>query len=86
MVTEAHGILLLTIGEDDIDHADEHPVLCRVTGVLNNGDDVGPFLGHVDEISSTSVRELDSVYGSLGSDNVGNVGYRGTAVSARNGT
>jgi hypothetical protein len=85
MVTEAHGILLLTIGEDDIDHADEHPVLCRVTGVLNNGDNVRPLLGHVDEISSTSVREFDSVYGSLGSDNVGNVGYRGTAVEGRNG-
>jgi hypothetical protein len=55
-----------------------------VTGVLNNGDNVGPLLGHVDEISSTSVRELDSVYSSLRSDNVGNVGYRGTAVRARN--
>jgi hypothetical protein len=83
-VAEPRDVLLLTIGEDDIDHADEHPVLCRVTGVLDDGDNVGPLLGHVDEISSTSVRELDSVYGSLGSDNVGNVGYRGTAVRARN--
>ena len=86
MVAEPRDVLLLTIGEDDIDHADEHPVLCRVTGVLDDGDDVGPLLGHVDEISSTSVREFDGVYSTLWSDNVGNVGYRGTAVGVRNGT
>ena len=69
----------LTIGKDNVDHADEHPVLGRVTGVLDDGDNVGPLLGHVDEITTTSVRELDGVDGSLGSDNVGDVGYRGTA-------
>lgn len=70
---------LLTIGKDDIDHADEHPVFCGVTSVLDDGDDVGPLLGHVDEITSTSVREFDGVNGSLGSDNVGDMRYRGTA-------
>jgi hypothetical protein len=79
MFARTHRVLLLTIGKDDVDHADEHPVLCGVTGVLDDGNNVGPLLGHVDEITSTSVRELDGVYGSLGSDDIGNVRYRGTA-------
>lgn len=34
-------IRLSDIGEDDIDHLDEHSVLLWVTGVFYNGDDVG---------------------------------------------
>jgi hypothetical protein len=26
-----------TIGKDDVDHADEHPVLCRMPSVLDDG-------------------------------------------------
>jgi hypothetical protein len=62
-----------TIGKDDIDHADEHPVFRGVSSVLNDGDDVGPLLGHVDEVTTTSVGKLDSVDSSLGSNNVSNV-------------
>ena len=62
-----------TIGKDDIDHADKHPVFRRVSSVLDDGDDVGPLLGHVDEVTTTSVGELDGVDSSLGSNNVGNV-------------
>jgi hypothetical protein len=69
----------LTIGEHDIDHRDKHPVFGWVTSILDNGDDVGPFLGHVDEITTGSVRELDGVDGSLGSDDIGYVGNGGTA-------
>jgi len=36
-------------------------------------DNVGPLLGHVDQISSRSVGELDGVDGSLRSDNIGDV-------------
>lgn len=53
------------IGKDDIDHSDEHSVLEGVTGILDDGDDVGPLLGDVDEISARAVGELNSVHHSL---------------------
>ena len=43
----------------------QHSVLVRVAGVLNDGDDVHPLLGHVDEIAAGAVRELHCVYHSL---------------------
>lgn len=66
------------IGEDDIDHADEHAVLHGVTGILNDGDDVGALLGHVDEVTSGTVRELDGVDVSGGADDIGDVRNGGT--------
>ena len=42
-------VRLGNIGKDDIDHSDEHAVLVWVTGILNNGDDVGALLGLRDE-------------------------------------
>jgi len=66
---------LSDIGKDDIDHLNEHSVLLRVSGVLDDGDDVGSLLGHTDQITAGSVRELDGVDDSLGTDNVGNVGH-----------
>ncbi len=33
----------------------------RVSGVFDDGDDVGPLLGHVDQIATGSVREFDGV-------------------------
>lgn len=41
-------------------------------------DNVGPLLSHVDQISSRSVGELDSVDGSLRSNDVGDVGDGGS--------
>jgi len=72
--TDDTGLVGLgNIGEDAVDHADEHAVLERVTGILNNGDDVGTVGGHVDEISAGTVGELDGVDGSGRANNVGNV-------------
>lgn len=65
---------LSDIGENDIDHLDEHSVFLRVTSVLDNGDNVGSLLGHTDEITAGSVGELDGVDDTFGADNVGNVG------------
>jgi len=49
------------IGEDDVDHGDDHAVTGRLTSVLNNGDDVGSLGGHGDKITAGSGRELDGV-------------------------
>jgi hypothetical protein len=69
---------LRNIGKDAVDHADQHAVLEGVTRILNNGDDVCAVGSHVDQITSRAMRELDGEDGSLGSDNVGNVGHTGT--------
>lgn len=61
------------VGEDAVDHADEHAVLERVTGVLDDGDNVGAVGGHVDEISAGAVGELDGEDGSGRANDVGNV-------------
>ena len=57
----AHLVRLCDIREDNINHADQHPVPCRVPGILNNGDHIGPLLGHIDKVPSTPVRELNSI-------------------------
>ena len=54
-------IWLGNIGEDHIDHGYEHSVLLGMSGVFNDGNDVSPFLCHVDKISSTSLGELNSI-------------------------
>lgn len=45
-------------------------------------DDVGALLGHVDEVTSGPVRELDGVDGALRADDIGNVRDRRSARSA----
>jgi len=45
-----------------------------VASILDNGDDVGALLGHVDQITSGAMRELNSIDETLGTDNIGNVG------------
>lgn len=49
------------IGKDAVNHRDKHAVLERVTGVLDNGDDVGAVGGHVDKVTTRTVGELDGV-------------------------
>lgn len=66
------------IGKDDIDHGDNHAVAGRLTGILNNGDDVGSLGSHGDEITAGSRRELDGVDVAGGTDKVGDVGDGGT--------
>lgn len=67
-------IRLSDIGENDIDHLDEHSVLLRVSSVFDNGDNVCTLLGHTDEITSGTVRELDGVDDSFGTDDIRDVG------------
>lgn len=49
------------VGEDDIDHGNDHAIPSGLTGVLNNGNDVGSPRCHADEVTSRSGRELDCV-------------------------
>jgi hypothetical protein len=80
--TDNTGLIgLRNVGEDAVDHADEHTVLERMTRILDNGDDVCAVSGHVDQITSRAVRELNGKYSSLRSDDIGNVGYTGTRRS-----
>ena len=36
-----------------------------VPGVLDDGDDVGPLLGHVDEVTTRAMRELHRIHQTL---------------------
>jgi len=76
-------VWLRDIGEDAINHADEHSVLVRVSGVLDNRNNICPRLGHVEQISSRAVRELDSVDESFRADDVGNMGHSGARGGAQ---
>ena len=54
-------VRLCDIGKNDINHSDEHAVFVGVTGVFDDGDDVGAFFGDVDEVTAGTVREFDGV-------------------------
>jgi hypothetical protein len=65
---------LSNIGEDDVDHADEHAVLEGITGIINDRDDVSTALSHVDKITTRTERELNGVDHTLGTDKIRDVG------------
>ena len=74
-------IWLGDISEDHINHWHEHPVLLRMSSILDDWDDVGSLFGHVDEVSTGSLGELNSVDATSWSNKVGNVRHsssRGT--------
>lgn len=50
-ISMPHLVRLCNICEDDIHHGHQHAVLGRMPGVLNDGDDIGPLLGHVDQVT-----------------------------------
>ena len=58
-------------------------LLVWVPCVLDDGHDVGPLLGHVDEVASGAVRELDCVDHALGAHDVGDVGDGGAGGRAQ---
>ena len=53
------------ISEDNINHAYEHSVFSRVSGIFNDWNNISSLLSHVHQISTTSVRKLNSVNTSL---------------------
>lgn len=54
-------IRLSDISEDNVDHADQHSVFEWLSGVTDDWNNVESFLGHVDEVSSGSWREFNSI-------------------------
>lgn len=66
------------IGEDDVDHGHDHAVAGGLTGVLNDGDNVGSLGGHSDQIATRARGELDGVDVASRANEIGNVRNRGT--------
>lgn len=66
-------IWLRNIRENDIDHTNEHTVTKRLSGVLDDWDNVGTVCSHVDEISAGSVREFNREDCARGTDDIRNV-------------
>ena len=58
-------IRLSYVSKDGINHGDKEPVLMGMSSIFNNGYDVGTFLGHIDQITSGSVREFNGVHHSF---------------------
>lgn len=54
-------ISLGNISEHTVDHTDEHSVFKGLSGITNDGDNIGSLLGHGDQISSGSVGEFDGI-------------------------
>jgi hypothetical protein len=52
-----------------------------VTSIFDNGDDVRAVSGHVNQITTRSVRELDGVDGTLWADDIGDVRNTGSGRS-----
>lgn len=77
-VSAVHGndsclVWLSDIGEHEVDHLNHESVLLRLSGVLDNGNYVGSFLCHGNQVSSASGRELHCIKNSFLSNNVGDV-------------
>jgi len=66
------------IGEDDVDHIDEHAVADRLPGVVDDGMDVGPLLAQVNEISPAPLRELNGIANTALTNDVTDMRHRGT--------
>lgn len=73
--SEDTGLIWLGhIGEDHVNHWHEHSVFLWMSSVFNDWDDIGSLLGHVDQVSSRSLRELDSVDAASWTNEVSNMG------------
>ena len=60
--TEDTGLIGLgDISEDNVNHGHDHSVLLGVTSILNDGDHICALLGHIDEVTTTTLGELDSI-------------------------
>jgi hypothetical protein len=78
--TDDTGLVRLgNVGEDDINHGDEHAVTERVTGILDNGDNVGTVSSHANQVTARAVGELNSIDVTSGADNISDVRDGGTA-------
>jgi len=74
-------IRLSNIGKYAVDHTHEHAIFEGVSCILDDGNDIGSSFGDVEEVAARSVGEFDGVYSSLGTHDVGHVGYGGSGSS-----
>mmetsp|Transcript_96382 Transcript_96382/g.241649 ORF Transcript_96382/g.241649 Transcript_96382/m.241649 type:complete len:345 (-) Transcript_96382:35-1069(-) len=65
------------VREDNIHHADQHAVPLWLAGVLHDGHDICPALGHVREVAARAMRELHCIHDALRANHVGDVRNRG---------
>ena len=66
-------IRLRHIREYHVHHRHQHAVLLWVTRVFDYGDHVRALFGHVHEVATGSLRELNGVNASFGTNEIGNV-------------
>src|SRR4051812_13154473 len=69
-------IRLCYIGEDNVDHGDQHSVFQWMACIFDNRDNVCAVSSHVDEITAGPVRELNGKDCSGRANNIGNVRNR----------
>ena len=74
-------VWLRNIGKDHFDHEHEHAVAERVSGVLDDGDDIRAVSGHANQVTAGTVRELNGVDVAGRSDDISDVTDGGTASS-----
>jgi hypothetical protein len=67
-------IRLGNIGKDAVDHGNEETVAGGLTGILDDGNNVGALGGHGDEITARARRELDGVDEASRANKIRNVG------------
>jgi len=82
---EGHDTALVRLGnihEDAVNGPNELGVGPRVAGIVDDRDDVGPLLAHIDQISSGPVGEFDGINTSGLSDQIGYVTDSGTGCSS----
>ena len=66
-------VRLRNISKHYIHHSHKEPIILRLTGVVDDGDDIGSLLSHIDQIPTHPVRKLDCIDNSSRADDVGNV-------------
>ena len=66
-------IWLGNVSKHTVDHTDQKSVILWFSGVMNDWDDVGSLFGHVNQVSSDSVRKLNCVDKSFWANDIRNV-------------
>jgi hypothetical protein len=80
---DAGLVRLRHIREHSIDHSEQESIVHGLAGVMDDRDNVGPLLGHVDEVAARAVRELDRVDDAGLSDQVADMADRGARAGAQ---
>lgn len=67
------------IGKNGVNHGHEHTVAERVSGILDNGNDIRAVSRHANQVTTRAMREFNSVDVASGSNNISDMADRGTA-------